>query len=114
MDRSEFLQELESKIPEAYAGIDTSEELIHCEMGDFRRWVELKMEAGAEWKCQQAFEFVIECLDKSVPALENALEISFIEDLALGEHKTSYRRIVKKRAPKVFQIKMAEAHEFWR
>ena len=113
MNRLEFLKQLEIEFPDGFAEIDTSEQLLHCEIADFREWVVKLMDEGSEWKCQQVFEFMVNCLNTSDSSLENAIEISFIEDLALGEHKVMYRNIVKARAPKALRNKMAKVHSFW-
>lgn len=115
MERLDFLKQLEVKFPDAFAKIDDIDEgLLHCEMAAFRRYVEEKMDQGSAWYCEKALCFVEQCLRESGAALENAIEVSFIEDLALGEHNRQRYEIVKERAPKTIRNKMIEVHEFWK
>jgi len=115
MDRDEFLKQLEANFPEAYAEINESEKgLLHCEVGAFRRWVEIQMEVGHAWNAEKALRFIERSLREAGFELSNAIEVSFIEDLALGEHKLEYQIIIKERAPKSILLKMAKLHEFWK
>ena len=115
MDREDYLSELELNFPEAFEQIEDSEKgLIHCEVAAFRRYLEGQMDEGKEWVCEKGFKFIANCLNSPTPDLENALEISFIEDLALGEQKSSYYDVIKSRAPVIIQEKLAISHEFWK
>jgi len=115
MNRETFLKELKVQFPDAYSNIDDIDQgLLHLEMSAFRRWVESELVTGGAWNCEKAFKFVETCLKHADPGLENAIEISFIEDLALGEHDMKIKKIVKDRAPKTIIEKMEIAHEFWK
>ena len=113
MNRTDFLKQLKLRLPEAYAAIDTSEKLLHCEMADFRQWVESQMKDRADWNCQKAFQFVVFCSKNADSSLENAIKVSFIEDLALGEHLPEYKVVVKERAPKELRDQLSSISEFW-
>ena len=105
---------MKSEFFEGYSYISGNEKgLLHCEVAAFRTWVEEQLILGKEWNCQKAFEFIERCLKISDPELKNALEISFIEDLALWQHEDKYRIIVKKRAPIMLRKKLIAIHEFW-
>jgi hypothetical protein len=115
MDRAKFLSELEAQFPEAFAQINKYESgQLHTEMGSFMAFIEEKMEEGAAWYCERAFRFIERCLNDADPELKNAIEISFIEDLALGVQNKKRYDIVKDRAPKLLRDKMIEAHVFWK
>lgn len=115
MNREQFLEKLKTQFPDGYSYVDEIDEgLLHCEMSSFRRWVEDELSKSGEWNCERAFKFIEECLKVANPDLENAIEVSFIEDLALGEHKPKYKKIVKERAPALIKEKMELAHEFWK
>ena len=93
MNRETFLKELEAQFPDAYTKIDDIDQgLLHLEMSAFRRWVESELASGGAWNCEKAFKFIETCLKHAGPELENAIEISFIEDLALGEHDIQYKK----------------------
>lgn len=113
MTRIEFLREIEERFPDAFLAIDTADELLHCEISDFRRWVESQMKLGAEWNCQKAFTFILDSLNNANFELTNAIEISFIKDLALGEHRADFKLIVQDRAPLEIRKKLSDVHEFW-
>ena len=114
MTREEFLLRLEKEFPEAYSSIDEYEKgQLHCEMGAFRVYVEKAMLNGQEWSCEKAFSFIDKCLSAADPELKNAIEISFIEDLALGEQNKAIHKIIKERAPKDIREKMIEVDDYW-
>jgi len=114
-ERLEFIKEMESLFPDAFAQIDKYERgLLHCEMGAFRSYIEKKMDEGSEWYCEQAFRFIESCLSQAGPNLENAIEVSFIYDLALGEHNERRYKIVKERMPQSIRAKMVHIREFWK
>ena len=116
MNRETFLKELKAQFPEAYSNIDDIDQgLLHLEMSAFRRWVESELATGGAWNCEKkAFKFIEICLKRADSSLENAIEISFIEYLALGEHDMHIKKIVIDRAPKSIREKMEIAHEFWK
>ena len=114
MTRIDFLREIEEKFPEAFLTIDTTNELLHCEISDFRSWLESQMKLGAAWKCQKVFEFILHSLNNADSELENAIEVSFITDLALGEHMPEYKLIIEDRAPAEIRRKLTAIHEFWK
>ena len=115
MDRAKFLSELKAQFPEAFAQIDKYETgQLHTEIGSFRAYIEQKMEEGAAWYCERAFRFIERCSKDADAELRNAIEISFIEDLALGAQNKKRYDIVKDRAPKLLRDKMIEAHDFWK
>lgn len=114
MNREKFLDKLEEEFPDAYSTIDEYEKgALHCEMGAFRVYIEKKMIDGGEWYCEKAFRFIEKCLAESDSDLKNAIEVSFIEDLALGDQNDITYKIVKERAPKIIREKMRDIHEFW-
>jgi hypothetical protein len=54
-------------------------------MGAFRRVTEQAMDADQLWKAEKYFRFVEWISKKAAPAAQNAIEISALEDLALGD-----------------------------
>lgn len=115
MERAEFIKALETEFPDAFSRIDKHESgLLHCEVGAFRAFLEKKMDEKAEWYCEKAFRFIELCLKEAGPNLENAIEVSFIYDLAVGEQNEERYRVVKERAPKSIRNKMIQTHEFWK
>jgi hypothetical protein len=115
VDRADFLTHLGERFPEVLARIDKYQAgLLHCEVGAFLSTVEEALDSGREWYVEQALRFVHESLGQADPELLNALEVSFLEGLALGEHTAERRRILRDRAPRSLLERIREVHEFWK
>jgi hypothetical protein len=48
------------------------------------------------------------------PESKNAIEVSFIEDLALGENNERRYKMVTERMPQSIRARMVHVHEFWK
>lgn len=98
--RDEFLEVLRRRFPEALDAIEKSAEgLLHCEVAAFRETVEVACHSGRAWYVERAMRFVEHELEHAGPELANALEISFIEDFALGGFTSDVRKVVVARTP---------------
>jgi hypothetical protein len=96
--RDEFLRRLSADFPEVINGFGRhSVGLLHCEVGDFRQATERAMDAGRGWEAERHFRIVAELLAAAGPELRNALEVSYLEDLALGEFTAARHWAVKER-----------------
>ena len=108
------MAEANTHFPEAVATIDESERgLLHCEVGAILRYVEEQMDDGKAWYCERVFRFIESCLADADPELENAIRVSFIEDLALGKHSKDRYIIVKDRMPPSLRDKLKLDHDYW-
>ena len=115
LGRDEFVRELRAAFPEAFAAITEYEQgLLHCEVAVLRRLSEEAMDAGQEWLAERHFRFVEQLLEDAGPELQNALEVSYLTDLAFGEHMPQRHRIVKERMPPALRQRLIEAHEWWK
>ncbi len=113
--RDQFIKALAEQFPEAYALINQYERgLLHCEVGAFRLFIEQKMDEGALWYCEKAFRFIEQCLGQADSELQNAIEVSFIEDLAFGKQTARRYAVVKERAPRSLSNRMAQVDMFWK
>jgi hypothetical protein len=113
--RKEFLARLCADFPEAAAGIRADEAgLLHCEVAAFRRATEEAMDAARLWEAERHFRLVEELLAVAGPELRNALEVSYLEDLALGECTPARHRAIKERMPQSLRQILIEHHEQWR
>ncbi len=72
------------------------------------------MDAGQAWLAERHFNFVESLLEDAGPELRNALDVSYLEDLALGEHTTQRHRIVKERMPPALRQQLIAAHGWWK
>jgi hypothetical protein len=114
IDRQGFLAQLAVQFPEALAQITPCESgLLHCEVAAFRRATEEAMDAGHLWIAEQHFRLIERLLPQADPALHNALEVSYLEDLALGECTPGRYRAVKKRMPQSLRQILVRHHPNW-
>jgi hypothetical protein len=115
IDHSRFLDLLAAEFPdiatEVRAGGDGH---LHLEAATFRRATERAMDAGQLWTAERHFRFVERVLREAAPDVENALSVSYIEDLALGECTPKRYRAVKERMPAKLRAEMSGLHPNWR
>lgn len=115
MGHEEFIKSLKHSFPEALADTERHENgILHCEVAVFRMSVESAIDDGQLWYAEKAFRFVEACLDRADKYLEDALEISFIEDFTLGEHHDARLTFVRERVSKRLRRLLAESHEVWK
>jgi hypothetical protein len=113
--RDEFLARLAADFPDVVAGFGPySAGLLHCEVADFRQATEWAMDEGRLWLAERHFRLVEALLAVAGAELRNALEVSYLEDLALGERTPARHRAVKERMPKALQEILAMHNERWR
>jgi hypothetical protein len=113
--REEFLARLAADFPGGLAAFGPySAGLLHCEVADFRRATERAMDAGRFWEAERHFRLVEELLAAAGPELRNALEVSYLEDLALGEWTPARHRAVKERMPRGLRQVLIGHHEQWK
>jgi hypothetical protein len=114
-ERDDFLARLNAEFPEVVAQIDESQAgLLHCEVAAFREVTEAAMDAGRLWEAERHFRLVEELLAVAGPELRNALEVSYLEDLALGDFSPARHRAIKERMPKALRQILIGYRENWR
>ena len=112
--RSEFLARLMADFPDVVAGFSPySAGLLHCEMGDFLSATERAMDAGRLLEAERHFRLVAELLAVAGPELRNALEVSYLEGLALGEFTPARHRAVRERMPRELRAVLIAHHAHW-
>jgi hypothetical protein len=100
IDHARFLQMLTEEFPEVPQSFDEYVEgLLHCEMGAFARQTEEAMDEGRFWQVEKYFNFMESVREKATPEVENAIDVSYIENLAFSE-VTDNRHQAMKRMPK--------------
>ena len=113
--RDEFLARLSAEFPDVVAEFGRySSGLLHCEVGDFRQATERAMDEGRLWEAERHFRLVAELLAASDPELRNALEVSYLEDLAFGECTPARRQAVKERMPSALRPVLIGFRKQWR
>jgi hypothetical protein len=114
MNREQFLAELEAEIPEVVSQIRPDEAgLLHCEVGAFRRATEQAIDNGQLWAAERHFRFVERVLHHAGPDLRNALEVSYLGDLAFGELTPLRYDAVKKRMPTTLRAVLIQLRREW-
>lgn len=115
MGREEFLVRLRTDFPEVLAQVNEyGDGLLHCEVAAFRRATEAAMDTGRLWDAERHFRMVEELLLAADSELRNALEVSYLEDLALGECTPARRRAIQERMPKPLRQILIECHPQWK
>jgi hypothetical protein len=80
--RKHFLRTLSGRFPEVVARIDsTARGLLHCEMGYFADATQEALECGDEIVVRSHFAYAEELMRFAGPALENALQVSYLEHI---------------------------------
>jgi hypothetical protein len=115
ISHDEFISMLGSEFPEVLAGIsDCNKGLLHCEMADFRRIVEQAIDNGSLWAAEKCFRFVDRVLNEADLDVRNAIEVSFLEDFALGEFTQARHEAVRRRMPRHLRDILIGIDEKWR
>ena len=98
--RDTFLSDIETMFPDVVPLITEYDEgLLHCEVAAFRKYLEAALSNRREWECEKILRYVGDLLPRADEALENALLVSFLEDLALGDLSDVDKEILRQRAP---------------
>lgn len=112
---SEFLELLGAEFPEIAAEVrEEGDGLLHLEMAAFLKATERAMDAGRLWAAELHFRFVERVRSQAAPDVENALAVSYIEDLALGECTPQRYRAVKERMSARLRAEMVDINPNWR
>lgn len=115
MDRQQLLARLTAEFPEVAAQIrDDEAGLLHYEVAAFRRATGEALDSGHLWSAERHFRFVAEMLAEADPQLRNALEISYVEDLALGDFSPERHAAVKSRMPRSSRALVIEYNPRWK
>lgn len=115
MTADEFRAALAAEFPEVVARFAASYAtgLLHCEVGCFRETTEEAIDGGRHWLAERHFRFVERVMADADHEVQNALELSYLEDLANGEHTPQRHRVVKERMPAGLRRRLIELGEWW-
>lgn len=89
------------------------EGLLHVEMGTFSRTTVEAIDAGQLWLAERHFRFIASVWPLACPELENAIDVSYIEELALSEATPQRYAAVRERMPLEMLQKLIAIHEQW-
>jgi hypothetical protein len=100
IDHTRFVQMVTDEFPEVpQAFNEYTKGLLHCEMGAFARLTEKAMDEGRFWQVEKYFNFMAKVRENATPEVVNAIDVSYIENLAFSE-VTDNRHQAVKRMPK--------------
>jgi hypothetical protein len=115
VNADDFRHELATMFPEVVAATRLDERgLLHCEVAAFRRCSEEAMDGGKAWFAERHFRLVADSLTAADDELRNALEVSYLEDLALGGWTAERHRIIRQRMPRVLREELIRIAPQWR
>ncbi|MEO1236698.1 MAG: hypothetical protein AAFX76_07920 [Planctomycetota bacterium] len=116
MDRAAFLADLYSQFPEldGRLGNHGGYGIFHCEISDFRGELLRAMDEGKLWNVERYLRFIETCLAEANEEVANAIDVSFIEELALSNVTSQRKSAIKDRASKQFFDQLVEHNPDWR
>jgi hypothetical protein len=114
INHEQLMAILRREVPDIDSHIDQyGSGLLHCEVGAFLRMTEQAMDQGRLWEAERHFRLVERILGEAGPEVRNALEISYLEELALGECTPARRQAVKERMPVALRRIMVSHSDVW-
>ncbi|MBX9622444.1 MAG: hypothetical protein K2X82_01380 [Gemmataceae bacterium] len=115
MTANDFRAALAAEFPEVAAMFaeNYATGLLHCEVGCFRQATEEAIDSGRHWLAERHFRFVEQAMVEADHEVRNALELSYLEDSATGEHTPERHRVVKERMPAALRRRLIELGEWW-
>ena len=88
IDRERFIALLNEQFPEVAAKIDDiSEGLLHLEMATFSRETQAAIDAQDNETVKRHFRFIDEAFRDAAPDVENAVNVSYLENLRFDGRK---------------------------
>jgi hypothetical protein len=102
VDRPEFVRRLGERFPNVAAQIDDVDRgLLHLEMAVFARATAAAIEAGSAILVADFLAFADEILGSADSAVENAIYVSYLENIFLGETREVYLHARRKLPPRL-------------
>jgi hypothetical protein len=81
LGHAEFIDALEKEFPELKERVEQNPDLLHIQMGDFAEFTQKAIDRGEIPLVRRCFLLADRFLGHADPALENALNVSFLEHL---------------------------------
>jgi hypothetical protein len=109
---SRFIALLTQRFPEIFANVgDCARRLLHPEMGTVAQATQLAINAGDHETVRKHFEFIDEVLQDAAPDVENAVYVSYLENLRFDESEAESACARKLLPPRLRQALVdLEAH----
>ena len=111
-DHGRFITLLTERFPNVAAGIDDcSQGLLHLEMATLARATQSAIDDQEKATVQAHFEFIDEILPEATPDLENAIYVSYLENLRFEGRKAAPTRARELLTPQLRQA-LADLEEY--
>jgi hypothetical protein len=115
IDHATLMRMMGDHFPEEIGAIAESRSgLLHCEVAVLRGAAENAIDEGRLWAAEKRFRFMADILSRADPEVENAIEVSFLEDFAIGEWTGARYEAVKTRCPEPLRSKLAAYDSRWK
>jgi hypothetical protein len=89
--RNEFIEGIKKSFPESLAEMyDLEDELLHMDMANFARTTEKAILENNTELIEAHFNFIGELFSRANPDLENAIYVSYLENVLLFQEDSKY------------------------
>ena len=89
--RDAFIEGVRQLFPESFQEMeDIEDELLHIDMADFSRTTNNAILKNNTPLIKEHFEFISQLFQKANPDLENAIIVSYLENIFIGESDAIY------------------------
>ncbi|MEX2093720.1 MAG: hypothetical protein WD971_13635 [Pirellulales bacterium] len=113
IDHLRFMALLTQQFPEVVATVDDCcQGLLHPEMGTLARATQAAIDAGDKETIRRHFAFVDEIFQDAAPDVENAIYVSYLENLRFEGRKAGPVDAAKLLSPRLQQAR-AELEAHW-
>jgi len=90
-DRDTFIEGVRQLFPESFHEMeDIEDELLHIDMADFSRTTNNAIRMNNTSLAKEHFQFIGQLFQKANPDLENAIIVSYLENIFIGESEAIY------------------------
>jgi len=114
IDHAAFERLLISFLPDVAAEIDDEDRsLLHMEMSALARASCRAIENGDENSIRRHFEFIDSVLSNAAPDVENAVHVSYLENVFLGEKRAAFLR-ARSSLPGCLSAALSDLEAHWR
>lgn len=114
IDHAAFERLLISLLPGVAAEIDDQDRsALHMEMSALARATCRAIENGDENSIRRHFEFIDSVLSNAAPEVENAVHVSYLENVFLGEEKAAFLR-ARSTLPDRLSAALSDLEAHWR
>ena|SRR5262252_310157 len=114
IDHAAFERLLISLLPDVAAEIDDEDRsLLHIEVSALARATCRAIENGDDNSIRRHFEFIDNVLSNAAPDVENAVHVSYLENVFLGEERAAFLR-VRSTLPGRLSAALSDLEAHWR